>query len=49
MTEVFVIVLRDGFEAFLIVSVSVSYLQRTSRRQLLPSVAWLRERLQHAK
>ena len=40
MLQAFVIVLREGFEAFLIVSVIVSYLQKTGRRQLLPPVAW---------
>ena len=39
MLQAFVIVLREGFEAFLIVSVIASYLQRT-RRQLLPAVGW---------
>ena len=40
MLQAFVIVLREGFEAFLIVSVIVSYLQRTNRRHLLPPVRW---------
>ena len=39
MLQAFVIVLREGFEAFLIVSVIASYLQRT-RRDLLPAVGW---------
>ena len=39
MLQAFVIVLREGFEAFLIVSVIASYLQRT-RRHLLPAVGW---------
>ena len=40
MLQAFVIVLREGFEAFLIVSVIASYLQRTHRRHLLPAVGW---------
>lgn len=40
MFQALVIVLREGFEAFLIVSVITSYLQRTGRRRLLPAVGW---------
>ena len=40
MFQAFVIVLREGFEAFLIVSVIVSYLARTNRRHLLAPVGW---------
>ena len=40
MVQALVIVLREGFEAFLIVAVIVSYLQRTGRRHLLPAVGW---------
>jgi len=40
MFQAFVIVLREGFEAFLIVSVIVAYLQRVGQRALLPAVAW---------
>lgn len=40
MFQAFVIVLREGFEAFLLVSVIVSYLQRSGRRSLLPAVTW---------
>lgn len=40
MFQAFVIVLREGFEAFLIVSVIVAYLQRANYRQLLPAVSW---------
>ena len=39
MLQAFVIVLREWFEAFLIVSVIASYLQRT-QRHLLPAVGW---------
>ena len=38
MFAVFVIVLREGFEAFLIVSVIAAYLNRTNQVWLLPSV-----------
>lgn len=40
MIQAFVIVLREGFEAFLIVSVIVSYLQKTGRTSLLRPVRW---------
>ena len=40
MLQALVIVLREGFEAFLIVAVIVAYLQRTGRRHLLPAVGW---------
>ena len=40
MVQALVIVLREGFEAFLIVSVIVSCLQKMNRRQFLPSVYW---------
>ena len=40
MLQAFVIVLREGFEAFLIVSVIVSYLQKIGRHSLLPAAGW---------
>lgn len=40
MFQAFVIVLREGFESFLIVSIIVAYLERIGRRQLLPAVYW---------
>src|SRR3989338_10324511 len=40
MLQAFVILLREGFETFIIVSVIVAYLQRTGRRALLPAVSW---------
>ena len=40
MFQAFVIVLREGFEAFLIVSIIVAYLQKIQRHRLLPAVYW---------
>ncbi len=40
MVQALVIVLREGFEAFLIVSIIVAYLQKVGRHQLLPPVYW---------
>lgn len=40
MFQAFVIVLREGFEAFLIVSIIVAYLHRIRHRQLWPAVYW---------
>ena len=40
MLQAFVIVLREGFEAFLIVSIIVSYIKRMGRNWLLPAVVW---------
>lgn len=40
MLQAFVIVLREGFESFLIVSVILAYLQKLNYRQLLPAVYW---------
>jgi len=40
MTQAFVIVLREGFEAFLIVAITLSYLQKTQRKSLFPAVYW---------
>ena len=37
MTQAFVIVLREGFEAFLIVSIIYSYLLKTKRTGALPA------------
>jgi high-affinity iron transporter len=38
MLEAFIIVLREGFEAFLIVAIIFAYLRKTSQRHLLPAV-----------
>ncbi len=40
MIQAFVIVLREGFEAFLIVAITAAYLQRTGRRSLMSAVWW---------
>ena len=40
MTQAFVIMLREGFEAFLIVSIIAAYLQKTGRGPLLQAVYW---------
>jgi high-affinity iron transporter len=40
MYQAFVITLREGLEAFLIVAVSLAYLRRTGRDQLVPAVHW---------
>ena len=40
MLQAFVIVLREGFEAFLIVAIIFSYLAKTNRKNLLPGVYW---------
>jgi len=40
MLQAFVITLREGLEAFLIVAISLAYLRKTGRRQLIPAVHW---------
>jgi high-affinity iron transporter len=40
MLQAFVITLREGLEAFLIVAISLAYLKKTGRRALLPAVHW---------
>ena len=40
MLQAFVIVLREGFEAFLIVSIIFAYLKKMGRQWLLPAVWW---------
>ena len=40
MIQAFVIVLREGFESFLIVAIIIAYLQKTGRRSLMPAVTW---------
>ena len=40
MLQAFVITLREGLEAFLIVAISLAYLKKTGRRNLIPAVHW---------
>jgi high-affinity iron transporter len=40
MMQAFVIVLREGFEAFLIVAITAAYLRKTGRTALLSAVNW---------
>jgi high-affinity iron transporter len=40
MLEAFVITLREGLEAFLIVAISLAYLRQSGRTQLVPAVHW---------
>ncbi len=40
MLQAFVIILREGFESFLIVAIIATYLQKTNRHALMPAVYW---------
>jgi high-affinity iron transporter len=40
MLQAFVITLREGLEAFLIVAISLAYLRKTGRRELIAAVHW---------
>ena len=40
MLQSFIIVLREGFESFLLVAVIFSYLRKSGQRQLAPAVYW---------
>ena len=40
MIQAYVITLREGLEAFLIVAISLAYLKKTGRRALIPAVHW---------
>jgi high-affinity iron transporter len=40
MGQMFIVTLREGIEAFLIVALAATYLRRTGRRSLLPAVWW---------
>ena len=40
MLQAFVITLREGLEAFLIIAISLAYLKKSGRRSLLPAVHW---------
>jgi high-affinity iron transporter len=40
MLQMFVITLREGIEAFLIVAIALAYLRKTGRNALVPAVFW---------
>jgi high-affinity iron transporter len=40
MLQMFVITLREGIEAFLIVAIALACLRKTSRAALVPAVFW---------
>jgi high-affinity iron transporter len=40
MLQAFVVTLREGLEAFLIVAISLAYLKKTGRTALIPAVHW---------
>ena len=40
MGQAFVVTLREGLEAFLIVAISLSYLRKSGRHELIPAVRW---------
>jgi len=40
MLQAFVITLREGLEAFLIIAISLAYLRKTNRKELIPAVHW---------
>ena len=40
MVQAFVITLREGLEAFLIVAISLAYLRKTGRKELVPAIHW---------
>ena len=40
MPQAFIITLREGLEAFLIIAISLAYLRKSGRHQLIPAVHW---------
>src|SRR4030095_13476748 len=40
MFQAFVVTLREGLEAFLIVAISIAFLRKSGRHQLVPAVRW---------
>jgi high-affinity iron transporter len=40
MLQAFIITLREGLEAFLVVAISLAYLRKSQRHELIPAVRW---------
>jgi high-affinity iron transporter len=40
MLQAFIVTLREGLEAFLIVAISLAYLRKSDRHELVPAVRW---------
>src|SRR5689334_22731114 len=40
MLQAFVITLREGLEAFLIVAISIAYLKKSQRAEIIPALRW---------
>jgi high-affinity iron transporter len=40
MLQAFVVTLREGLEAFLIVAISLAYLKKSGRQELVPAIHW---------
>ena len=40
MPQAFIITLREGLEAFLIIAISLAYLRKSGKHQLIPAVHW---------
>lgn len=40
MLQAFIITLREGLEAFLVVAISLAYLRKSGRHELIPAVRW---------
>ena len=40
MLQAFIVTLREGLEAFLIVAISLAFLRKSGRQQLVPAVRW---------
>ena len=40
MLQAFIVTLREGLEAFLIVAISLAFLRKSGRHQLVPAVRW---------
>ena len=40
MLQAFIITLREGLEAFLIIAISLAYLRKSGRHQLVPAIHW---------